>query len=89
MSTKPTFTDVDGKKVVCAFLEQNGFEYLEVSFLDEATGSTERALLLNMYDAKKLHDATNQFMQRTIAHNFADMNGQLSSVEREEMFGED
>ncbi|APT84316.1 hypothetical protein [Corynebacterium aquilae] len=85
MTAKPTFTDINGNKVLCTLADQNDFEYLEIDRLNE-DGTKERLLTLNMYDAKKLNGACEMFMARTIAKNFSDMNGQLTPNDRNSMF---
>lgn len=85
MSVQPTFTDINGIKVVCTLADLNDFEYLEIDKLNE-DGSKERLLTLNMYDAKKLFGACEMFMARTIAKNFSNMNGQLTPTDRDSLF---
>ncbi|PRQ11011.1 hypothetical protein C1Y63_08420 [Corynebacterium sp. 13CS0277] len=88
MSVKPTFTDINGIKVVCTLADQNDFEYLEIDkLLDD--GTKERLLTLNMYDAKKLFGACEMFMARTIAKNFSNMNGQLTPNDRNSMLDDE
>ncbi|MDO5076290.1 hypothetical protein [Corynebacterium sp.] len=86
---KPTFTDVDGRKVVTRLVDLNGFEYLSVEEISEDGNSANLLLRLNMYDAKRLSQACEMFMQRSIARNFADLSGHLTPTDRVDIFGED
>lgn len=89
MSKKQNFTDVDGRKIVCRTVEQNDFPYLEVAEWAEETDTHTRLMLLNMYDAKKLLEASQNFLSQTIAHNFAAYNGQLTPTDRNDMLDEE
>lgn len=88
MAKEPTFTDVQGRKIICHFKHEHGFDYLAVDQMAE-DGSQTELLQLNMYDAKKLFAATEMFMQHTIAQNFSNMNGQLTPNDRGELGVED
>ncbi|MDO4685900.1 MAG: hypothetical protein Q4A92_05070 [Corynebacterium sp.] len=85
---KPTFTDVDARKIITKLVDVNGFEYLSVEQIGE-DGKTTQLLRLNMYDAKRLSQACDLFMQRSVARNFADLSGHLTPTDRVDIFGED
>lgn len=85
---KPTFTDVSGRKIHATIVQQNDFPYLQIAEV-AADGSESEILLLNMYDAKKLGTACEQFLAQTIATNFSNMNGQLTPVDRVDIFDDD
>ncbi|WJZ02042.1 hypothetical protein [Corynebacterium freiburgense] len=86
---KPTFTDVDARKIITKLVDSNGFEYLSVEEISEDGQSTTQLLRLNMYDAKRLSQACDLFMQRSVARNFADLSGHLTPTDRVDIFGED
>ena len=86
---KPNFTDVDGRKIVTRIVEHKDFEYLSVELLNEEDGTTEVLMRLNMYDAKKLDNACEVFLQHTVAKNFGNFSGDLSPTERADLFHDD
>ena len=86
---KPMFMDVDSRKIITKLVDLNGFEYLSVEEITDDGASTKLLLRLNMYDAKRLSQACEMFMQRSIARNFADLSGHLTPTDRVDIFGED
>ncbi|MDO5097333.1 MAG: hypothetical protein Q4D85_01140 [Corynebacterium sp.] len=86
---KPTFTDVKSRKIITRLIEENTFEYLVVEQISEDGTTAEQILQLNMYDAKRLSQACELFMQRSIARNFADFSGHLTPADRDDIFHEE
>ncbi|AKK05296.1 hypothetical protein CMUST_04790 [Corynebacterium mustelae] len=86
---KPTFTDVKSRKIITRLIEENTFEYLVVEQISEDGTTSEQILQLNMYDAKRLSQACELFMQRSIARNFADFAGHLTPTDRDDIFHEE
>ncbi len=86
---RPNFTDVKNRKIVTRIHEYNGFEYLMVEKIDDAGTGTEEIMQLNVYDAKRLSQACEIFMQRSIARNFAEFAGNLTPIDRDDIFHEE
>ncbi|GAA1475191.1 hypothetical protein P4N68_08895 [Corynebacterium felinum] len=86
---KPTFTDVKSRKIVTRLIEENTFEYLAVERISEDGTTAEQILQLNIYDAKRLAQACETFMQRSIARNFAEFSGHLTPTDRADILNED
>ena len=81
---KPTFTDVKQRKVMAKIVEEVGFEYLSIETINADGESTTQILELNVYDAKRLSDACDAFLKRSIARNFAEFSGHLTPNDRDE-----
>ncbi|MDO4631651.1 MAG: hypothetical protein Q4A82_05110 [Corynebacterium sp.] len=79
---KPTFTDVKQRKVIAKIIEEVGFEYLSIEIINEDDTSSTQALELNVYDAKRLSEACDAFLKRSIARNFAEFSGHLTPADR-------
>ena len=86
---KPTFTDVKQRKVVAKFVEEVGFEYLSIETINADGESTSQILELNVYDAKRLSEACEAFLKRSIARNFAQFSGHLTPHDRVELANEE
>ncbi len=86
---RPNFTDVKNRKIATRLAEHNGFEYLIVEQINEEGTGVEELLQLNVYDAKRLMQACEVFMQRSIARNFAEFSGHLTPVDRDDIFHEE
>ena len=86
---RPNFTDVKSRKIGTRLVEHNGFEYLLVEQINEEGTAAKELLQLNVYDAKRLAQACEVFMQRSIARNFADFSGHLTPVDRDDIFHEE
>lgn len=86
---KPTFTDVKSRKIVTRLIEENSFEYLAVEQINEDGTTAEQILQLNIYDAKRLIQSCENFVQRSIARNFTEFSGHLTQKDRADIFAED
>ena len=86
---KPTFTDVKQRKVVAKIVEEVGFEYLSIETINADGESTSQILELNVYDAKRLSEACEAFLKRSIARNFAQFSGHLTPHDRVELANEE
>lgn len=84
MSLKPTFTDLEGRKVFARLVDIDGS--LRLSLQDE---NNETLLLLNFYDAKQLVAACNLFLNQRFAANLGEIDGNMSLKDRDDVFDEE
>ncbi|QNE89174.1 hypothetical protein H0194_08950 [Corynebacterium incognita] len=83
-----SFIDVQRREIFTEIVAKDGVETLAVE-KNVPGGSSKRILLLNKYDAQKLKEALEFYLNTIYSKELAGMNATLSPKDMAELFGED
>lgn len=87
-STEPRFVDVQRREVFTELISKDGVDTLAIE-KNVPGGSSKRLLLLNKYDAQRLKEVLEVYLNTIYSKELSGMNTTLSPVDMVELFGED
>lgn len=82
------FTDVQRRSIIVDTVDKDGVEVLAVE-KEVPGGSSKRLLLLNKYDAHKLKESLEYYLNTIYSKEMLGNEGTLSPADMAELFGED
>ncbi|MDO5032699.1 hypothetical protein [Corynebacterium sp.] len=85
---RATFTDVQRREVFTELVTKDGVQTLAIE-KKVPGGSSKRLLLLNKYDAQKLKEALEAYLNTVYAQEFSGVSGTLSPADMLALFGEE